>query len=53
MGNMSHCRFNNTLNDLQDCYDNMHEDLSESEEAAKIELISLCADIAAEWGENL
>ncbi len=36
MGNMSYCRFENTLGDLQDCYDNIDDpDLSESEKRAR------------------
>lgn len=60
MSNMSHCRFENTYRDLQDC----HEALSEvdsiedlEEEANQYEkkyirkLIELCKDIAEEYGE--
>lgn len=49
MGNMGYCRFENTLVDLRDCYENMNDtDLSESEEKARKKLIDLCKDIAAE-----
>jgi phosphate uptake regulator len=51
MSNMSYCRFRNTLSDLQKCYENMDNDLSEEEQEAKDELISLCKDIAREYGE--
>jgi hypothetical protein len=51
MGNMSYCRFENTLGDLADCYHNMDdEELSETEKNAKKELISLCENIAADYG---
>jgi len=47
MPNMSYCRFENTLNDLRDCYENMDDkDLNEFEEKAKLELIKLCVEIA-------
>jgi hypothetical protein len=40
---MSYCRFQNTLNDLIDCYDNIeNDDLSEDEEIAKKRLIKIC-----------
>lgn len=48
MSNMSYCRFQNTLRDLEDCYDNMDEDLSPEEQAAKERLIQLCKEIAEE-----
>jgi hypothetical protein len=46
---MSYCRFQNTLKDLRDCYDNW-DDLSEEEENAKKKLIKLCVDIACDSG---
>ena len=55
MSNMSYCRFENTLRDLQDCANALVEnegefgdplhDLSREERAAAIRLIALCADI--------
>ena len=49
MANMSYCRFENTLHDLRDCYNNMDDsDLSDSEKQAKESLIDLCKDIAKE-----
>ena len=51
MGNMSYCRFENTLQDLRDCYEYMDdEDLSESERYARESLIELAATIAKEHG---
>lgn len=48
---MSHCRFENTHNDLQDCYENMdNDDLSNSERNHKKELIQLCINITQEYG---
>uniref|UniRef100_A0A6H1ZNE8 Uncharacterized protein n=1 Tax=viral metagenome TaxID=1070528 RepID=A0A6H1ZNE8_9ZZZZ len=49
MGNMSYCRFENTLRDLQDCYENMDNDLSNSEKLAHDRMIVLCRRIAEEF----
>jgi len=55
MGNMSYCRFQNTLSDLQDCYDSMQDrdELSSEEKRAKDSLIELCAGIVSEYGKGL
>jgi hypothetical protein len=51
MGNMSYCRFRNTLPDLQDCYENMDdEDTDEEEKKAREHLIRLCWRIVDEYG---
>ena len=51
MSNMSYCRFQNTLADLRDCYENMEgEKLSWEEEKAKAKLIKLCESIASDYG---
>jgi len=49
---MSYCRFQNTLNDLEDCLEALSYDekLSEEEERAKKRLIKLCEDIACDFG---
>lgn len=54
---MSYCRFQNTVKDLQDCYDNLFEDLEElskEEKRAREKLITLCHDIAwdTDFGED-
>lgn len=49
MGNMSYCRFSNTVSDLEDCYENMDDDLSEEEERARRRLIRICVNIAADF----
>ena len=50
MANMSYCRFENTLNDLRDCYRNMESnDLSESEWKCRKQLIELSQRIADEY----
>lgn len=47
---MSYCRFENTLQDLRDCYYNIEEveDLSTYEASAREKLIKLCCEIAEE-----
>ena len=53
MGNMSYVRFENTFNDLLDCYEHLYDgtsELSETESDARKELINLCIDIALEFG---
>lgn len=59
MPNMSYCRFANTLADLRDCANALHESrlggdelTSQGEHEARAELIALCAKIAEEWGEH-
>ena len=54
MSNMSHCRFENTLSDLRDCYYNM-EDVPESgfEKMARYALIELCVRIADDYGHEV
>jgi hypothetical protein len=52
MANMSYCRFQNTVQDLQDCYDHLDDDdLSEAEQEARKRLLKLCQQIVgdAEW----
>ncbi len=53
MSNLSYCRFENTFEDLVDCYDNICRDnredpLSEREEHYKQKLIMLCRKIIKE-----
>jgi hypothetical protein len=53
MGNMSYCRFRNTLPDLRDCYENMEpKDLDPEEQKARKWLIKLCKDIVEDYGEE-
>lgn len=54
MPNMSYCRFQNTLGDLRDCYENMDnpKQLSEEEQKARKALIKLCEDIASDYGDG-
>lgn len=54
MPNMSYCRFQNTLQDLTDCYDNMNgNDLSKEEFQARQYLVAICVNIAAEYSDIL
>jgi hypothetical protein len=46
---MAHCRFQNTLLDLRDCYEHMDDDdLSDEEKDARQELLELCDRIGCE-----
>jgi len=47
---MSYCRFENTLRDLRDCFDNIDSrDLSESEFYARKAMVELCWSIYSEY----
>lgn len=48
MANMSYCRFENTLRDLQDCYEHMTESLSDDEARARQRLVEMCENILTE-----
>ena len=51
--NMSYCRFQNTLSDLKDCYDNIpNQDLSRDEARAFAELVLLAKDIADRYDDT-
>jgi hypothetical protein len=54
MPNMSYCRFRNTLGDLRDCYEHLHDPLiagcSDGEHAARTQLLELCGKILEECG---
>ncbi|CAB4132003.1 hypothetical protein UFOVP138_9 [uncultured Caudovirales phage] len=53
MANMSYVRFENTLSDLLDAYENLDDtELSESEKSARTRLIKLCAKIMEEYGDE-
>jgi len=50
MGNMSYCRFQNTLFDMLDCYENWDtDDLSDEEKRAQQRLLKLCINIVEEY----
>lgn len=56
MSNMSYTRFENTYEDLKDCYDTLLDfeikGLSDSERRYAYRLISLCKEIADEFEET-
>ena len=45
MGNMSYCRFSNTLKALEDCLSHWEDELSVEEREAKDNILELCEDI--------
>lgn len=48
--NMSYCRFQNTLQDLIDCHENIYDaDLSKEEARARKRLIEICIQIGEEF----
>lgn len=53
MANMSYCRFRNTLQDLDDCYEHMDEtdELDKEEILARGRLIQMCQSIANDYAE--
>lgn len=48
---MGYVRFENTTRDLDDCLEHMEDDVSESEQEARKDLIALCVQIAEQYGE--
>ncbi|RQP11932.1 MAG: hypothetical protein EAS51_04185 [Microbacteriaceae bacterium] len=51
MANMSYCRWENTLSDLQDCADHLHDgNLSPTEHVSRKRLLRLAADMLGEIG---
>ena len=55
MSNMSYCRFQNTLSDLEDCYEALlNEEVGDhqAEQEAKECLLELCRSISDEFREG-
>ena len=54
MSNMSYCRFNNTVNDLEDCRDALDSgEISSQEEKKKAKrLIEICKEIADNYDDD-
>ena len=50
MGNMSYCRFQNTVQDLDDCFENFDDAKSEEEKRARKRIIEICVEIALDYG---
>jgi transcription elongation factor GreA-like protein len=54
MGNMSYCRFENTMDDLKDCLRNIdHEAENDRDESARQEMIELFREIYEDWDGNI
>ena len=55
MANMSYCRFENTVQDLRDCYENMGEvdEGNLHEVRAREQLVTLCFLIVTEYKEEI
>lgn len=55
MSNMEHCRFNNTLDDLRECYEHWNDaDISTVEQQGRKHLLRLCQTIThANIGQDL
>ena len=53
--NMSYCRFENTVNDMIDCINNMEldEHASDYEKRARKRFVELCAQVAEQYHEEL
>lgn len=51
--NMSHCRFENTVEDLRECYENINDvnETNEYEMRARVQLLELCKLILEEADE--
>ena len=45
--------FKNTIRSLEDCWEYMDDDVSESEIKAREKLIGLCVDIALDYGHDI
>ncbi len=42
---MGYCRFQNTVSDLDDCYEHLSDELGEEESEARDHLVRLCKKI--------
>ena len=50
MGNMSYCRFENTMNDLRDCLNHIHKECDNSyDENARQQMIELFMEVASQY----
>ena len=53
MANMGYCRFENTFNDLEDCFEHVNDkDLSDMEKSFRDKLIDMCVDISDEFSDD-
>jgi hypothetical protein len=54
MGNMSYCRFENTMNDLRDCLRHINNEAETNhDEEARWEMIQLFTEVAEEFDGNV
>jgi hypothetical protein len=56
MANMSYCRFENTANDLEDCFEHMGDDineLSKSETKYRLSIIQTAKEIIEDFGHEI
>lgn len=54
MSNMSHCRWRNTREDLQDCYEHIDDKIDDQDESfARRKIIELCVDIADDYRDEV
>ena len=54
MGNMSYCRFENTMNDLRDCLRHIdHEAENNRDESSRQEMLELFREIYEDWDGNV
>jgi hypothetical protein len=49
MANMAYCRFENTYNDLLDCYEHFEEPKNDSEKEYRYKLLKLAKQIVNEY----
>jgi len=48
MGNMSYCRFENTVEDLKDCINHLEDkNISSDEKRSREKLFELCAEVVS------
>lgn len=52
MSNMSYCRFENTANDLEDCFDNFEDNLEWSEFSSRKRIVELARQIIELYWEE-
>ena len=57
MGNMPYCRFENTVNDLNDCYialgEKRFDELSDTEKEYALRLVRMCKNIADDFMDEV
>lgn len=51
--NMGYVRFENTLSDLEDCFEHINDTLSKRESLARTKLVVVCQSILDEYDASL